>query len=55
MQAKRNVEKYFLVVGVVDYVEAFLKVLEKEIPHYFNGASYIYRLGGQFIKLYVYD
>ena len=37
MLAKRNVEKYYPVVGITENINMTLKVLEKKMPEYFEG------------------
>ena len=41
-KAKVNVEKFYKVVGVTEHINMTLKVLEHEMPEYFEGAEYIY-------------
>lgn len=36
--AKKNVEKYYLLVGTTDQLQEFFAVLEKILPKYFRGA-----------------
>lgn len=36
--AKKNVEKYYLLVGTTDQLPEFFAVLEKILPKYFKGA-----------------
>ena len=40
--AKRNVDKYYAVVGVLEMMEKSLEVLEEYIPFYFHGARRAY-------------
>ena len=42
-KAKRNVEKYYAVVGVLEEMNKTLTVLEHYIPRFFAGASDIYQ------------
>ena len=41
-EAKRNVEKYYAVVGVTEEMEKSMVVFEKYIPKYFKGALRFY-------------
>ncbi|ODM97953.1 Heparan sulfate 2-O-sulfotransferase pipe [Orchesella cincta] len=41
-KAKRNVEKHYAVVGVLEEMDITLKVLENYIPRFFAGASHVY-------------
>lgn len=41
-KAKRNVEKHYSVVGVLEEMDVTLKVLENYIPRFFTGASQVY-------------
>ena len=41
-EAKRNVEKYYAVVGVTEEMEKSMVVFEKFIPKYFKGALRFY-------------
>ena len=45
-QAKINVIKNYLVVGITSEFEDFLSVLEKLLPEFFTGASEIYKQPG---------
>ena len=38
-EAKRNVDRYYAVVGVLEEFEKSIRVLEAFIPRYFKGAS----------------
>lgn len=40
--AKRNVEKYYSVIGVLEEMDITLKVLENYIPRFFTGANQVY-------------
>jgi len=44
-EAKRNVEKHYAVVGVLEEFELTLKVLEAYVPRFFQGAEAIYKGG----------
>lgn len=46
-QAKINVIRNYLVVGVTEELEDFLFVLEKLLPEFFSGVLNIYRTPGQ--------
>ena len=41
-QAKKNVEKYYNVVGVTEYMNVTLDVLEAKMPEYFQNAKIVY-------------
>merc|ERR1719266_124791 len=41
-KAMENIEKYYLVVGVLEDFSLTVKVLEKYIPHYFRGITKMY-------------
>ena len=41
-RAMANVEKFYPVVGIIENMNMTLKVLEKTMPEYFEGASEIY-------------
>jgi len=41
--AKRNVENFYEVVGVLEDLELSIKILEKKIPQYFAGALELYQ------------
>ncbi|PIK52794.1 putative uronyl 2-sulfotransferase isoform 2 [Apostichopus japonicus] len=43
LRAIYNVEKNFLVVGILEEFELTLKVLERMLPRYFSGAEKLYR------------
>ena len=49
-QAKKNVEKYYPVVGVTEYMNRTLEVLEHRLPEFFPNArermEFIYKLPG---------
>lgn len=49
-QAKINVIRNYLVVGVTEELEAFLFVLEKLLPEFFSGVLNIYRTPGQCVS-----
>ena len=40
--AKKNVEKYYTVVGITENMNMTLTVAEKKMPQYFKGAKKIY-------------
>ena len=40
-KAKLNIERYFPVVPVLEYLKESLRLLEKLIPEYFEGATEI--------------
>ncbi|KAJ9587280.1 hypothetical protein L9F63_019194 [Diploptera punctata] len=40
--AKENVERYFLVVGVLEELNATLTLLEHKLPYYFKGVQHMY-------------
>ena len=42
-EAKKNVEKYYAVVGVLEELEKSILVLEKFTPKYLDKASLVYR------------
>ena len=42
-QAKSNVEKYFLVVGLTDKIQEFFSALELLLPRYFRSLSQLYQ------------
>ena len=48
-QAKINVIRNYLVVGVTEELEDFLFVLEKLLPEFFSGVLNIYRTPGQWV------
>ena len=50
-QAKENVEKYYRVVGVTEKMNMTLKVLEHEMPEYFENAFHVYNTDAE-IKRY---
>jgi len=41
-RAKKNVEKHYSVVGVLEEMDVTLKVLENYIPKFFTGATQVY-------------
>lgn len=43
-RAKKNIEKYFPVVGVLEELNATLAVLEHKIPMFFKGVQDMYYL-----------
>lgn len=47
LRAIYNVEKNFLVVGILEEFELTLKVLERMLPRYFSGAEKLYRTPGK--------
>ena len=49
-QAKINVIRNYLVVGVTEELEDFLFVLEKLLPEFFSGVLNIYRTPGVYRK-----
>lgn len=49
-QAKINVIRNYLVVGVTEELEDFLFVLEKLLPEFFSGVLNIYRTPGQCVS-----
>lgn len=40
--AKRNVDRYFPVVGVLEELNTTLEVLEEKIPYFFKGVQTLY-------------
>lgn len=40
--AKKNVEKYYTVVGITENMDMTLTVAEKKMPQYFKGARKVY-------------
>ena len=42
-KAKENVDRHFVVVGVLEKLEESLAVLEDKLPEYFSGVSEVYR------------
>lgn len=42
-KAKANVEQHYAVVGVLEELELSLKVLEKYVPLFFDGALDVYK------------
>jgi len=42
-EAKRNVEKYYAVVGVLEEFDLTLKVLEAYVPRFFDGSEAFYK------------
>ena len=41
-QAKQNVEKYYQVLGITEYMNMTLDVLEAKMPEYFENAKFVY-------------
>ena len=41
-EAKRNIEKSFAVIGVLEHMNTTLEVLQKKLPSYFRGAKNLY-------------
>ena len=50
-QAKANVLKWYSTIGVLDCIEETISNLEKTFPHFFDGASYMYKKVRKYIKL----
>ncbi len=48
--AKRNIEKYYAVVGLTEEMEATFKLLEWVIPSFFRGSTIVYK-GNDYAKL----
>lgn len=44
-QAKNNLIKNYLLVGVTEQMEEFVAVLEATLPNFFKGALKLYRQG----------
>lgn len=44
-QAKYNLLNEFLLVGVTEELEDFIMILEAALPHFFRGATELYRTG----------
>lgn len=42
MHAKANIEKFYIVIGILEDLELSLKVYESLLPQYFNGISKSY-------------
>ena len=42
-QAKRNIERYYPVVGVLEQFDDTLRVLEKAVPNFFTGVYKLYK------------
>ncbi len=40
--AKRNIVKYYAVVGITDELQNFCRILENAIPHFFEGMEQQY-------------
>ena len=49
-RAMANVEKFYPVVGIIENMNMTLKVLEKTMPEYFEGASEIYFSHNLFVQ-----
>lgn len=52
--AKKNVEKYYQVVGVLEELNGTLDVLEEQIPQFFAGARALYQqnlLGKNYLSI----
>jgi hypothetical protein len=41
-QAKRNIEKSYSVVGVLEHMDVTLRVLQDKLPHFFEGVLQLY-------------
>lgn len=44
-QAKYNLVNEYLLVGVTEELEDFIMILEAALPHFFKGATELYRTG----------
>ena len=46
-QAKRNIERHYAVVGLSEDLHGFFSILEVLAPHYFRGATLVYKRHGE--------
>lgn len=51
-EAKRNVEKYYVVVGLTEKLKEYFVVLEKLLPRYFKGVTQAYAKSCKYIFIY---